>query len=38
MKLKDITKKIENKYPTCLAYDWDNVGVESKIEKLAKML
>lgn len=27
MKLKDITKKIENKYPTCLAYDWDNVGL-----------
>ncbi len=27
MKLKDITKKIECKYPVCLAYDWDNVGL-----------
>lgn len=27
MKLKTLTKKIEEKYPLNLAYDWDNVGV-----------
>ncbi|MEF9991405.1 MAG: Nif3-like dinuclear metal center hexameric protein [Romboutsia sp.] len=27
MKLKSIVKKIENKYPLNLAYDWDNVGL-----------
>ena len=27
MKLKSLIKKIEAKYPTNLAYDWDNVGL-----------
>ena len=27
MKLKTLTKKIEEKYPLNLAYDWDNVGL-----------
>ena len=27
MKLKSLIKKIESKYPTNLAYDWDNVGL-----------
>lgn len=27
MKLNDLIKKIENKYPLNLAYDWDNVGL-----------
>lgn len=27
MKLKSLIKKIENKYPLNLAYDWDNVGL-----------
>lgn len=27
MKLKTLVKKIENKYPLNLAYEWDNVGV-----------
>lgn len=27
MKLKTLTKKIEEKYPLNLAYEWDNVGV-----------
>ncbi|MGL5311732.1 MAG: Nif3-like dinuclear metal center hexameric protein [Peptostreptococcaceae bacterium] len=27
MKLKTLIKKIENKYPLDLAYDWDNVGL-----------
>ena len=27
MKLKSLIKKIESKYPTSLAYDWDNVGL-----------
>lgn len=27
MKLYDLIKKIENKYPTTLAYSWDNVGL-----------
>ena len=29
MKLNDLIKKIENKYPLNLAYDWDNVGLIS---------
>jgi putative NIF3 family GTP cyclohydrolase 1 type 2 len=27
MNLKSLIKKIENKYPLNLAYDWDNVGL-----------
>lgn len=27
MKLKSFIKKIEQKYPLNLAYDWDNVGL-----------
>lgn len=27
MKLNDLIKKIENKYPLSFAYDWDNVGL-----------
>ena len=27
MKLKSLVNKIEAKYPTSLAYDWDNVGL-----------
>ena len=43
MKLKDITKKIESKYPTCLAYDWDNVGLlvgdfDSDVKKVMTVL
>lgn len=43
MKLKDITKKIECKYPVCLAYDWDNVGLlvgdfDSDVKKVMTVL
>lgn len=39
MKLNDLIKKIENKYPLNLAYDWDNVGLlvgdfDSEIKKI----
>lgn len=39
MKLNDLIKKIENKYPLNLAYDWDNVGLlvgdfDSEIKKV----
>ena len=39
MKLKSLIKKIEAKYPTNLAYDWDNVGLlvgdaEEEIDKV----
>ena len=39
MKLNDLIKKIENKYPLNLAYDWDNVGLlvgdfDNKIKKV----
>lgn len=39
MKLSDLIKKIENKYPLNLAYDWDNVGLlvgdfDSEIKKV----
>lgn len=39
MKLNDLIRKIENKYPLNLAYDWDNVGLlvgdfDSEIEKI----
>ncbi|WP_455538349.1 Nif3-like dinuclear metal center hexameric protein [Terrisporobacter sp.] len=39
MKLNDLIKKIENKYPLNLAYDWDNVGLlvgdfENDIKKI----
>ena len=39
MKLKSLIKKIEAKYPTNLAYDWDNVGLlvgdfDSEIKKI----
>ena len=29
MKLNNLIKKIEKKYPLNLAYDWDNVGLIS---------
>lgn len=39
MKLNDLIKQIEKKYPLSLAYDWDNVGLlvgdfESEIKKV----
>lgn len=39
MKLNNLIKKIENKYPLNLAYDWDNVGLlvgdfDSEIKKV----
>ena len=39
MKLKSLIKTIEAKYPTNLAYDWDNVGllvgdIEEEISKV----
>ena len=39
MKLNDLIKKIESKYPLNLAYDWDNVGLlvgdfDSEIKKV----
>lgn len=39
MKLNDLIRKIENKYPLNLAYDWDNVGLlvgdfDSEIKKV----
>lgn len=39
MKLNELVKKIENKYPVNLAYSWDNVGLlvgdfESEIKKI----
>lgn len=39
MKLKDIIEIIENNYPLCLAYDWDNSGlffgdIEKDIKKV----
>lgn len=39
MKLKSFIKKIENKYPLSLAYDWDNVGLlvgdnEQEVKKI----
>lgn len=39
MNLNDLIKKIENKYPLNLAYDWDNVGLlvgdfDSEIKKV----
>ena len=39
MKLKDIIEIIENNYPPCLAYDWDNSGlffgdIEKEIQKV----
>ena len=39
MKLNDLIKKIENKYPLNLAYDWDNVGLlvgdfDSEVKKI----
>lgn len=43
MKLKEIIRKIENKYPLNLAYDWDNVGLmvgdfDSDIKKIMTVL
>ena len=29
MKLRNLINKIESKYPTNLAYSWDNVGIIS---------
>ena len=43
MKLNDLIKKIENKYPLNLAYDWDNVGLlvgdfDMNVEKVLVVL
>ena len=40
MKLKSLIKKIESKYPTNLAYDWDNVGLllGDKEQDISKVL
>ena len=40
MKLKSLIKKIESKYPTNLAYDWDNVGLllGDKNQDISKVL
>ena len=42
MKLKSLIKKIEAKYPTNLAYSWDNVGLlvgeyEKEVKKERKI-
>ena len=39
MKLNDLIKKVEKKYPLNLAYDWDNVGLlvgdfDSEVKKI----